>query len=161
MLMEGGENATIEKPIEQRNTGKGNPNAIIHFSRPLNQRQEKLLQSLKAYNSRLTVRKKEVNMKDLAALTAHTGVEYAMFTRKGERLIIRGSAVKTDVDLLEAEALAKAGYRWSGHTHPGIDVNTIIASKGDYDILRAFGQKYSVVYDSTGRYGIFGGDDNE
>ena len=156
MFMEGGENKTIEKPIEQRNTGKGHPYAIIHFSRPLNKRQEKLLQSLHAYNCRLTVRKNEVSMKDLAALTAHTGVEYALFTRKGERLIIRGSTEKT-----EARRLVQAGYRWSGHTHPGTDVNTIIASKGDYEILRAFGQKYSVVYDSTGRYGIFGGEENE
>ena len=29
----------IHSPIEQRNTGKGNPNAMEHFGRPFNNRQ--------------------------------------------------------------------------------------------------------------------------
>ena len=155
---EGGENATIQKPIEQRNTGKGNPNAILHFSRPLNKRQEKLLQSLSEYDSRVTVNKSDVSMKDLSALTAETGVEYAMFTKKGERLIIRGNERMTNINTRDAAELASEGYKWSGHTHPGIDANTVTPSPGDYAVLKAFGQKYSVIYDATGRFGIFGGD---
>ena len=66
----------IERPIEQRNTGKGNPNAILHFDRPLSARQVRLLAQLPEYDSRAVVRKRDVNMRDLAALTAFTGVEY-------------------------------------------------------------------------------------
>ena len=74
--------ARIKSPIEQRNSGKGNPNAILHFDRPLNRRQTALLDALPSFDSRTTVKKRDVNMRDLAALTAQTGCEYAMFTRK-------------------------------------------------------------------------------
>lgn len=158
MTMKGGGTATIEVPIEQRNTGKGNPNAMLHFSRPLNKRQEKLLEALTAFDSRTVVKKRDVNLKDLSALTAETGVEYAMFTRKGERLVIRGNELMTNINEEMAVQLAEEGYKWSGHTHPGIDPNTITPSPGDYAILKAFGQSYSVILDATGRFGIFGGD---
>ena len=36
-------NSMIDFPIDQRNTGKGNPNAILHSGRPLNNRQQKFL----------------------------------------------------------------------------------------------------------------------
>ncbi|MDD6022453.1 MAG: hypothetical protein ACI4GA_00820 [Acutalibacteraceae bacterium] len=36
----------IEFPIEQRNTGKGNPNAILTFDVELNNRQKMFLESL-------------------------------------------------------------------------------------------------------------------
>ena len=86
----------IETPLEQRNSGKGNPNAILHFDRPLDRRQTALLDALPGYDSRTTVKKRDVNMRDLAALTAHTGDEYAMFTRKGERMIVRGNQQMTN-----------------------------------------------------------------
>ena len=81
----------IDSPIEQRNTGKGNPNAIIHAERPLSNRQQRLLDILSEYDSNVVIPKKEVNMRDLSALTAYTGDEFAMFTKKNERLVIRGN----------------------------------------------------------------------
>lgn len=151
----GGEGVTIENPIEQRNTGKGNPNAILHFSRPLNQRQEKLLKALPAFDSRTVVNKKDVCMKDLSALTAVTGVEYAMFTRKSKRLIIRGNEVMTNVDVETAIRLAEQGYRWSGHTHPGNGKNVLLPSDGDKLILRQFSQEYSCIWNQRGQYATF------
>jgi len=152
-----GESMAIRTPIEQRNTGKGNPRAMLHFDRPLNNRQARLLERLPEYDSRTTVPKKEVNMRDLAALTAHTGVEYAMFTRKGERLVIRGSEYMTNIDTETALRMSEEGWRWSGHTHPGTDINACTASSGDYAVLEAFGQKYSLIYSATGKYELFGG----
>lgn len=61
---------SIEQPIEQRNTAKGNPNAVLTFGAELNNRQKKLLEQLPEYDSRFTVPKKSVKMSDLAALTA-------------------------------------------------------------------------------------------
>ena len=150
--------ARIKSPIEQRNSGKGNPNAILHFDRPLNRRQTALLDALPSFDSRTTVKKRDANMRDLAALTAQTGCEYAMFTRKGERLIVRGNGYMTNIDVETARKMAEDGWRWSGHTHPGTDVNVRIASSGDVEILKAFGQEYSLICDAAGKFEIFGSD---
>lgn len=146
---------SIDKPINARDSSVGKPNAVSILGSKLSKRQETLLTSLNGYNSRVTVGKRDVSMKDLSALTAKTGDEFAMFTKGGERLIVRGNGVRVQIDTEEAAQLAAAGYRWSGHTHPGNGVNVMFASDGDYDILNAFGQKRSVVYDMYGRYELF------
>lgn len=146
---------SIDMPIEQRNTGKGNPNAMLMFGVELNNRQKELLEKLPEYDSRIVVSKNSVNMKDLAALTAFTGDEFAMFTKGNERLIIRGGRTNVNIDTLQAKALAKEGYRWSGHTHPGIDSNCLLASAGDKAILDCFDQETSVIYNSKGNFYTF------
>lgn len=134
----------------KRNTAAGNPAAIAHIGAPLNNRQKRLLASLQKTNDRVTVRKKSVSMKDLAAMTAETGDEFAMFTKGGERLIIRGDNTKVNVNEIKAGEMAAQGYRFSGHTHPGADISDLRASPGDYKILRAFGMERSIIYNSSG-----------
>lgn len=146
---------SIDKPINARDSSVGKPVAIGIFDARLSKRQEALLESLNGYNSRVTVGKRDVSMKDLSALTAKTGDEFAMFTKGGERLIVRGNSVRVQIDTEEAARLAAAGYRWSGHTHPGADELTKMASDGDIRVLTAFGQERSVIYDSLGRHEIF------
>ncbi|MGN0468923.1 MAG: hypothetical protein ACI4GY_09390 [Acutalibacteraceae bacterium] len=152
--------SSIEKPIgfpiEQRNTGKGNPNAVLTFDVELNNRQKKILEALPDYNSRVTVKKNNVNMKDLAALTAVTGDEFAMFTKGNERLIIRGNEYMVDVTVELAEEMNKNGFKWSGHTHPGNTLFCLNASDGDSKILAHFKQDISSIYNSKGQYTIFG-----
>ena len=148
-------NPIIDSPIDQRNTGKGNPNAVLHSGRPLNARQQKLLDMLDSYDSRATVSKQDVNMKDLSALTAVTGVEFAMFTKGRERLIIRGNSIHVNVDPKTASQLNQDGYRWSGHTHPGYNELCLWASDGDKLILNQFKQETSVIYNSTGQFLTF------
>lgn len=152
-----GKISTIESPIEHRNTGRGSPSAITHFDVELNRRQQKVLDKLLEYDSRVTVPKKAVSMKDLSALTAKTGVEFAMFTKGGERLVIRGNAGRVNIGPKEAAELREAGYKWSGHTHPGTDVLVLQPSEGDYLILEQFGQASSVIYDSLGNHYVFFG----
>lgn len=147
--------SSIDNPIEQRHTGKGNPNAIVIYNISLNNRQQNLLNSLPGYNSRVTVPKKSVNMADLSALTAKTGDEFAMFTRGSERLIIRGNAYNVNINIQQAKMLAEQGFKWSGHTHPGVGGNCLQASLGDMEILEVFEQKASVIYNSQGRYLLF------
>lgn len=148
--------STIRQPIEQRNTGKGNPNAMLHFDRPLNNRQARLLEQLPEFDSRVTIRRKDVNMRDLAALTANTGDEFAMFTRNGERLIVRGNGYMTNITVEQAAEMAAAGYRWSGHTHPGIDYLSTQPSDGDYLILFEFkNQRNSLIYNARGEFRTF------
>ena len=145
----------VQSPIEQRNTGKGNPNAMTHFDRPLNNRQQRLMDQLPSYDSRTTVRKQDVNLRDISALTAKTGDEFALFTRKGERMIVRGNAYMTNINREIAERMASEGWRWSGHTHPGTDYFCLIPSDGDKMILRAFGQGQSCIVNSTGQWNTF------
>lgn len=76
--------SSMDSPIEQKHTGKGNPNAILIFGIKLNNRQQELLDALPEFDSRITVPKSSVNMSDLSAMTAKTGDEFAMFTKGSE-----------------------------------------------------------------------------
>ena len=147
--------SSIDSPIEQRHSGKGNPNAINIFGVELNNRQKQLLEMLPEFDSRVIVPKDSVNMSDLAALTAKTGHEFAMFTKNGDRLIIRGNTNKVNIDIESAKQLAESGYKWSGHTHPGTDYLVMQASDGDYAILDCFKQDTSVIYNSKGDFRTF------
>lgn len=147
--------SAIDFPIEQKHTGKGNPNAILIFDAELNSRQSSLLKSLPEYDSRVIVPKESVNMADLSALTAKTGDEFAMFTKGNERLIVRGNYRGVNISVKDAQKLNNEGYKWSGHTHPGTEINTTIPSLGDKEILKCFNQEQSVIYDSKGTYRTF------
>jgi hypothetical protein len=143
---------TISSPIEHGpHSGKGEPWAITRHNRPLTNRQQALLYKLPEYDSRVTINKSDVSMKDLAALTAKTEVEFAMFTRKQERLIIRGNESKVNVDQSDAKKLRELGYKWSGHTH----VESLLESDGDKAVLDAFNQNSSVIYNAEGKFREF------
>jgi len=128
----------------------------LHTGSPLTARQQALLDRLPEYDSRVTVKKNDVSMKDLAALTAKTDAEFAMFTRKQERLIVRGNEKRVNITTDDAAKLSADGYKWSGHTHIGLyngwELN---ASDGDLVILSKFDQKESVIYNAMGKYRTF------
>ena len=145
-------NNQVASPIESRTGNRGKPQAINVLGIELNNRQKKILQSLKQCGDEFITNKSNVSMKDLSALTAHTGDEFAMFTKKAERLIIRGDNKSCPVDIKKAMELKSNGYKWSGHTHPTSDAISLMPSKGDIDILKAFNQKQSVIYDAMGRF---------
>jgi hypothetical protein len=88
----------------------------------------------------------------LAALTAKESVEFAMFTRGSERLIVRGDRGSVNINSFDAVVLNARGYRWSGHTHVG---RNLAASYGDKKVLRRFVQKRSVIYNAMGERNIF------
>ena len=146
---------SIDSPIEGRQNGKGKPGAIVHYDVELNNRQLRLLARLPEYNSRTTVLKSDVSMTDLAALTAKTGDEFALFTRKAERLVVRGNPFRVEISPEEAYEMGKAGFVWSGHTHPGTDFSVLQPSGGDYAVLNQFPQTSSAIYNSLGNYLIF------
>ncbi len=138
--------------ISARNNAAGRPSAIYMTGAKLNKQQMRIISKLPKYDSQYIFKKAEVSMKDLSALTAETGDEFAMFTRGGERLIIRGDNKSVNVTIKKAKELKKEGYKWSGHTHPGNDFYCLQASGDDYEILRVFSQKQSVTYNSIGQY---------
>jgi len=94
-------------------------------------------------------------MKDLSALTAKEGVEFAMFTRGSERLIVRGDERHVNIGSIIAAELNALGYKWSGHTHPGDSMIVLLSSEGDREVLRAFNQDISVIYNSIGLHQTF------
>lgn len=95
-------------------------------------------------------------MSDLSALTAETGDEFALFTKGNKRLVIRGNKNSVNIDVEKAVELANAGYKWSGHTHPGTEIFCLQPSDGDYGILSQFKQDISVIYNSKGSFRVFG-----
>ena len=150
------ENTIASSEINTRNSARGHASAVEIVGAEINLRQKAILDELPEYNSRQHFSKNAVNMTDLAALTAATGDEFAMFTRGSERLLVRGNTQSVKITVDEAKELAQNGYRWSGHTHPGTSRECLTASHGDYLILAAFGQKRSVVYNSLGQFDTFG-----
>jgi len=143
----------INSPIEQSRTdGVGEPWAIRKYDKPLNNRQQALLDRLPKFDSRAVVYKGDVSMTDLAALTAKTGDEFAMFTLGSRRLIVRGNAGTVNITTEKAAEMSALGYKWSGHTHVG----SLVASKGDKHVLNAFkNQKASVIYNEEGKKSRF------
>ncbi len=74
---EGGSDADLT--IMSRNSSRGNPRAITYFDVEINTRQKNILQQLPNCDSSIIVNKGDVRLNDLAALTAVTGDEFAMF----------------------------------------------------------------------------------
>jgi len=145
--------SSIHSPIEQgRTDGVGKPWAIRRHDKPLNDRQQAVLDKLSSYDSRVIIDKGDVSMTDLAALTAKTGDEFAMFTQGSRRLIVRGNADIVNITPEKAAEMSALGYKWSGHTHVG----SLVASKGDKRVLNAFkNQKTSVIYNEIGEKSRF------
>jgi hypothetical protein len=153
-ILKGVDRNSISLPIETgRTDGASEPWAIARHGKPLNDRQQALLDNLPEYDSKVEVDRSDVSMVDLAALTAKTGDEFAMFTRGAKRLIVRGDFEHVDVNMLKAGEMKAQGYKWSGHTH--VKVGDLLPSDGDRVVLGAFEQEGSVIYDSEGRHRRF------
>ena len=146
----------IESPIERGHSGRGRPGAVYQGYKALTNRQQRVLDMLPEYDCRAIVRKDQVSMRDLAVLTAKTGVEFAMFTCGPKRLVVRGDDRRVNVNPVTAAKLSAHGYKWSGHTH--VDLlggMEFTASDGDYEVLKVFAQKESVIYNVDGQYSTF------
>jgi hypothetical protein len=147
---------SINSPIEQGERGR--PSAILHLDGAgLSARQQDILDKLPSTKDEWIVKKNDVSMTDLAALSAVTGDEFAMFTKKSDRLVVRGDEGHVYISDKRAIELSTDGYRFSGHTHTGLYHNgmELEPSDGDYGILKYFNQKNSVIYNVKGEYQTF------
>lgn len=138
-----------------KHRGQGTPIGVA-FGAPLSKRQKAIDDKLQEFNSSIEVPKKAVSMTDLATLTRYNKVEYSLFTKGQTRLIIKGDNEHVEITPDIAEKMAKEGWKWSGHTHPGDAGIDVVASDSDKIILKAFGQKRSVIYNANGQHDIFG-----
>ena len=149
---------TLETLSADMISASGRPIDIALDGASLNSRQQRLLDQLGGYGSETMVRKRDVSLNDLAALTAHTGNEFAMFTAGGRRKIVRGDGRSVPIGTADASRMAQQGWRWSGHTHPGRSGRILDASGGDRAVLRALGQNQSVILSSVGQHQVFSWD---
>jgi uncharacterized protein with gpF-like domain len=137
--------------VSARNSAIGKPN-FVNAGAPLSKKQRTLLNSLQNDGDFVSVSKRECSLKDIAALSAHEGVEFAMLTRKGERMIFRGNDHHVNsLNGLTVPTYRDAGWKWSGHTHV---YGGLLPSDGDTKILKLFNQKQSAIYDYRGQWGI-------
>lgn len=84
----------------------------------LNKRQRELLEQLSNPDDTVIIRKKSVSMNDLRQLTNVTGDEFNMFTKGGERLIIRGDGNVIKVSEKMFNDLINGVYgKFSGHAN--------------------------------------------
>jgi hypothetical protein len=125
-------------------------------------RQQALLDALPDTLDELKLHKSHVSATDLAALTAATGDEFALFTRGSQRLIIRGNEIGVNLKLDYLTHLKDQGFRWSAHTHPSLTTSSkfLEASGGDRLVLQHLEQERSLILDSFGRRNIFDQTDN-
>jgi len=151
----------IEVAIKNRNTSLvGKPKLIYNYTfAKLSKTQQLLLSKLE--NNKLVIINKHaenvnITMKDLSAMTAHTGLEYSLFSRNDNYVIVKGSATGIHLTARESAMLLNNKYTWTGHTHPGNTFICMTPSDSDYDTLKYFNQKHSVIYNSIGDYYIFG-----
>ena len=86
----------------------------------LSARQSTMLKSLTDPGDFLQLHKSHISPTDLAALTAHTGDEFALFTLGSRRIAVRGTSSGLEIRGYLNSKLLDGGWRWSAHTHPGL-----------------------------------------
>ena len=156
-----GNSEALTKPLEngtieiRRNQATGRASAIHLVGADLNKRQKTLLSKLEKSGDFYEASKKQIKTKDIAALTADQGVEFALFTKGNRRLIVRGDKFETPVGETRLRQLASDGWKFSAHTHPTIGEWSLMPSPGDFDTLYLFKQGKSVIYNSSGEFRQF------
>lgn len=137
--------------VSARNPAVGKPK-FVNAGSPLSKKQSNLLNRLQNDGDLITVNKRDCGLKDIAALSAHEGVEFALLTRKGERMVFRGNDHHVNsLNGLTVPQYRDAGWKWSGHTHV---YGGTIPSDGDLKILKLFNQNQSAIYDYRGERGM-------
>jgi hypothetical protein len=133
------------------------PSEIAWGYGKLSTRQAEILDVLPKPGRFLQLHKSYISPTDLAALTAHTGDEFGLFTLGSQRIVIRGTPDRLEFDAKLSDKLLSQNWKWSAHTHPGLADNVLMASgtPGDRQALQAFNQERSLILNSAGRRSIF------
>lgn len=112
----------------------------------LKSKQEAILQKIPGRNSVDLFKKKQVNIKDLAALTAYTGDEFALFYKGKRAIVVHGSPTNCNVYGETYDTIISEKWVWIAHSHP--TTTKLMPSQGDIDSLKLFTwQKESSIID--------------
>jgi hypothetical protein len=150
--------ASLEDALEiraPRDGTIGNPAAIAHGLGELSTRQVKILDQLPKDGTITTIARDAISPSDIAALTAKTGDEFAIFTNGSKRMVLRGNEGRIRIEPELLDQLKSEGWRWTAHTQPGMTTGHSIASAGDQQVLKALGQNQSMILNSKGDINIF------
>ena len=102
----------------------------------MNRRQKRLLERVSEPYSWIQVKSNNVHIRDLAALTATTGDEFAIFQRGGKKILIRGNGSKWRIPKEVFDKLMSERWNWDSHSHPIIGIP--VSSPEDRNTLRRF-----------------------
>lgn len=115
----------------------------------LSESDQKILDALPKRYMWVQVRPEEASIYSLAALTAKTGDEFAMFAKGDTKIVIRGNTGGWTIPKDLSRKVFDEQLRWAGHSHP-TTVN-LAASDDDRKTLSLFTwQKKSTVIDLNG-----------
>lgn len=115
----------------------------------LRREQKKLLEQVPEVGDWTKLRKKQVSVKDLAALTASTGHEFAVFTGKSSKILIHGTSKSWHIPHDAWEVIKSNQYEWTAHSHP--TMTKITVSPEDRETLKLFTwQEKSTIIDLKG-----------
>ena len=116
----------------------------------LKARQEAIYQKIPNRNDAEIFRKKQVNIKDLAALTAYTGDEFALFYKGKRAIVVHGSPSNCNVYGETYDTIIREKWVWIAHSHP--TTTKLKPSPSDVDSLKLFTwQKESSIIDLKGK----------
>lgn len=115
----------------------------------LRREQKKILEKVINVGDWAEFRKKQIDVKDLAALTAATGHEFALFTGKSSKIVVHGTSQKWHIPYSAWEVIKENQYEWTAHSHPTF--SRIMASAEDRETLKRFTwQEKSTIIDLKG-----------
>ena len=113
----------------------------------LTRTQRRVLERLPMWGDRTFAASSNFKFRDLVALSRATRDEFAMLSRDGLRMVIRGTPEEIPaLSTAAARHYSEQGWRFTGHTH----FTTVLPSAGDRNVLRAFGHRTSVVVVTDG-----------
>ena len=123
-------------------------------------RQAEILKLVPDRDGVATLRKKQVRVKDLAALTAHTGDEFALFTKGRRAIIYHGSPNGCTITGKTSDQIITERWEWVAHSHP--TTTQLYPSREDINALKRFTwQKDSSIIDLNGSTITFTADEQD
>ena len=116
----------------------------------LKEHQQTLLDKLPSAGSFIRVKKKDVSLDDLAALSAKAKCEFALFNKGKNSIVLRGNYRSCNIGKTLSEEVIDNKWEWVGHSHPTI--TQLTPSNADVSALKIFTwQKKSSIIDLKGR----------
>lgn len=130
---------------------------LRHGEVKLKEHQQLILDRLPEPGMFVRVKKKEVSLDDLAALSAKQKCEFALFTKGKNSIVLRGNYSSCNIGATLAEEVIDNKWEWVGHSHP--TVTELKASEADIIALSHFPwQKKSSIIDLKGETKTFTAD---
>lgn len=115
----------------------------------LKERQANILKKFDDSSVFIELKKRNVTLDDLAAFTAVNKVEFALFTKGKNVILVKGRSGSCDIPAHLLERLLNEKWIFTGHSHP-TTVN-LKPSNADKIVLKLFTwQKESSIIDLTG-----------